>query len=112
MEHVPAAIRLALLPMPAQVAGVVLVKVIGNPEDAVADSATEPAVNGALPGAVKEIVCGVPEPHGANEAPVTVVVLLPLTKSGAFPDAPIGAKLTVAVTAAAEADMELGFAMR
>ncbi len=55
IEQVPAAIRLAVLPMPAHVPGVVLVKVIGSLEDIVADRLTEPAVNGALPGAVKEI---------------------------------------------------------
>jgi hypothetical protein len=56
MEHVPAAIRLAVLPIPAQVPDVVLVKVTARPEDAVADRATDPAVNGALPGAAKEMV--------------------------------------------------------
>ncbi len=53
-----------------------------------------------------------PDPQEANEAPVTVVVLPPLTKLGTFPEALIGAKLTVAVTAGAEEEIVPEFATR
>jgi hypothetical protein len=88
------------------------VKLTGKPDEAVADNVTGPALSGILLRGAKVIVCGVPAPQAVNVLPATVVVLGPLTKFGSTDVTPIGAKLTVAVIAAAEGVTAPGFATR
>ena len=111
IEQVPGASRLAELPATAQKAGVVLAKLTGRLDDAVADRLTVPALNEVLPGAANEIVCGVSSLQPVNEAPVIFRVSWALSNLGTF-DCPVGAKPTTASIAAAEDEIDPASALR
>ena len=103
IEHVPALVNMSAFPFVAQTPRVVDVKLTGKPEDDDADSVSGLEAIGTFGSGAKVIVWGVPGPHAVNVLPLTVVVLLPLTKFGTFALAPMGAKLIVAVMAFGEA---------